>query len=68
MKEVPACVHIVSDRKEAQRVAGLLMTLYRDQVYGADTEASAHHTFAQATIVCLCPYVQYTAHNSKHSG
>jgi hypothetical protein len=38
MTEVPACVHVVNNRHEAQRVAGLLTTLYKHQVYGADTE------------------------------
>jgi hypothetical protein len=43
MKEVPACVHVVNNRLEAQRVAGLLTTLYRHQVYGADTEVDDAH-------------------------
>ena len=40
MTEVPACVHVVNTRKEAQRVADLLTTHHRHQVYGADTEVN----------------------------
>lgn len=38
MKEVPACVYVVNNRHNAQRVANLLTTCYRHHVYGADTE------------------------------
>lgn len=40
MTEVPACVHVVNTREEAQRVADLLTTHYRHQVFGADTEVN----------------------------
>ncbi len=38
MTDVPPCVYVVNNRQDAARVCNLLMTHYRDRVFGADTE------------------------------
>ena len=57
MKEVPACVHVVNNRFEAQRVAGLLTKCYRHQVFGADTEVNAARPRLSALIRCAMPCI-----------
>ena len=50
MTEVPACVHVVNTRKEAQRVADLLTTHHRHQVFGADTEVNKFQVMCCSTV------------------
>lgn len=38
MTEVPASVYVVNNRHDARRVCDMLVTSYRDCVFGADTE------------------------------
>ena len=56
MKQVPSYVAMVGDRHEAQRIATLLTTQYRDNVFGADTEVSDWRGSAKGVIVSRSPH------------
>ena len=61
MREVPENVYVVSDSRDAARVAQLLQTQHRDKIFGADTEVGIICQLSPPTGQQLCDCGGYLA-------